>query len=172
MSLRSEYYTINNGGNAFILKIKEKDDEKGFIVKVYHNDENHYINENCLVDIYEVEEILVGKSELKCSTFISGYHGDQYDGNSILLKIRHNEYVYVGADIKTFKSKHPIISYESPVDNACCPYPYAIDEAYNYYLMIEDIIIKGYIPDSKYEEDPYSYYYDNFHKIKNDMEKF
>ena len=65
--------------------------------------------------------------------------------------------MYIGNSIKSFKSNTKIKDYVSPVGNSDIPYPYAVDENDDYYLMIEDVIVKN-VPD-EYKDDVYEYYY-------------
>uniref|UniRef100_A0A6C0C961 Uncharacterized protein n=1 Tax=viral metagenome TaxID=1070528 RepID=A0A6C0C961_9ZZZZ len=71
--------------------------------------------------------------------------------------MKDNEYIYIGSEIFSFNTIDKIIDYVSPVGNNDVPYPYAIDNNGNYYLLIENVILKGEI---KYE-DPYNYYYEH-----------
>jgi hypothetical protein len=78
-------------------------------------------------------------------------------GNSILLKINETTYIYVGHTIYSFKTKSPIAKYVSPIGNSDVPYPYAIDKNGEYYLLVEDVILKNVPNAQKYN--PYNYYY-------------
>ena len=68
--------------------------------------------------------------------FSLGY-GEKFDGNSILLKLSKNKYVYIGSLIYSFNAYNEITTFISPVGNNDVPYPYAIDEKNNYYLLSE-----------------------------------
>lgn len=115
-------------------------------------------NDNCLIDIYSPERIFIGKSPKNSMTEFSGGYGKSFDGNSILLHLKDNTYLYIGNCIYTFQSESKIIEYLSPVGNNDVPYPWAKDEDDNYYLLIENVMIKSnkLIDDF---EDPYQYYY-------------
>jgi hypothetical protein len=85
------------------------------------------------------------------------------NGTSLLVKKR-DEYIYIGANIKSFKAHDEIKTFYSPVGNAEVVYPYAVGDKYTY-LMVED----KYIPNEFLtKEDPYKQYYDfeNVYKIK------
>lgn len=160
----TEYYTLDNGAQPFIVKINKKE------VRIYINNPDYILSESYLVNTYQTEKIWIGKSPLNEMTEFSGGYGDRFDGNSILLKLEDNRYVYIGHKIKEFIHKAPIVEYVSPVGNSLSPYPYAIDKDNNYYLMVDDVIIKNYIPSSKYEENPYNFIYES--RISNNMEYF
>jgi hypothetical protein len=107
-----------------------------FIVNV--NKEIEVINKEKKVFRSSYEKIFVGKN-----------------GSSILVK-KPNEYVFIGAKIKSFKALDEIKTFHSPLDNASVVYPYAVGNKYTY-LMIED----KYIPNDVLEKgDPYKQYYD------------
>ena len=90
-------------------------------------------------------------------------------GNSILIYVNGNKYIYIGHEIYSFETAsgkdNEIIKYISPIGNNDVPYPYAISEK-NTYLMIEDVILDNqYLNDSRissdnqYKNDPYCLYY-------------
>lgn len=101
----------------------------------------------------------LGESPITDRTMFSGGHGNRFLGNSILIElnnnIRHN-YMFIGHVVFTFIANSKIIKYVSEVGNNDVPYPYAIDENNNFYLMIEDVMLQ--VP-YKYKHDPYMYYY-------------
>lgn len=83
---------------------------------------------------------------------------DDSKGNTFLIYFANvGEYMYIGNSyIKTFKTTRPIINYYSPVGNNDVPYPYAVDDKNNYYLMAEDAMLSR----SPTGVDVYQYYYD------------
>jgi hypothetical protein len=106
--------------------------------------------------------IKVLKSPKNKMTIHSTLYGKEFDGNSILCEISKLEYVYLGDIIMSFTSISPIVKYISPIGNSDVPYPFAIDSNKNYYLMIENVIIKSnnnnkYVFDKS--DEPYSVYY-------------
>lgn len=85
-------------------------------------------------------------------------YGTDGDGNSLLLHEEDLTYTFVGECVRRFKAIAPIVRYSSLIGNSDVPYPYAVDEFNNYYLMIENVIINSDLL-SKYA-DPYDYYYE------------
>jgi len=69
-------------------------------------------------------------------TEFSGGYCSEFDGNTILLHIKNNEYVHIYDIIISFTSNSKIIQYVSPVGNNDVPYPYAVDEHNNYYFFV------------------------------------
>lgn len=110
------------------------------------------------VGIYQPLKIFIGKSPLTPMTSFSGGYGKDFYGNSFLLQLSDNYYIYVGASIFIFNTFGKIIKYTSPVGNNDVPYPYAIDNLGNYYLFAERIIITK-TKDKPKDEDIYDYYY-------------
>jgi hypothetical protein len=68
-----------------------------------------------------------------CSRSVYG-QTQREDHNSILIKITDVEYVYVGSEIYSFKTKTPIINYYSPLGNNDVPYPVAYGENEVYFM--------------------------------------
>ena len=168
--MAESYQTLDNGGNPFTVKIE---DNKVSVYKNNCNEEGDYELE--FLNEYNPSHIFIGKSIVCPMTIFSGARDDpKFDGNSILLELDPNtlEYVYVGESIYKFKAYSKILSYVSPVGNSSVPYPYATDEFYNHYLMIENVVLEM---TEKFREklhegkDPYEYYYDN-HKIADNFE--
>ena len=125
----STYYTHDNGTTPFEVTIAGK----------YVTIHSYY---NLCDDIeYNAIEIFIGKSPKNKMTEINETYGDIYDGNSILLYIGENTYVFIGYIIFTFTSSNKIIDFVSPVKNNDSPYPYAIDTNGNIYLLVENVII-------------------------------
>lgn len=153
------YYILDN--YHYVFKVVTYTNK----LKIYESISYHkeYALQPCLY--YGYEKIFIGKSPYNIMTSYSGEFGEQYDGNTILIKVKNN-YIYIGSCIFEFTSLSPIKKYVSPVANNCVPYPYAIDENDNYYLMNEKVIISN-IP-SEYLNDPYNYYY-NIFLITTDM---
>jgi hypothetical protein len=83
------------------------------------------------------------------------------DGNTILLKIKKDRYVFIGWCIYEFLTKDDIKEYISPVGNSDVPYPVAIGEK-NVYFMLD----MRYVPISEFnsftkevKQNAYAYYY-------------
>ena len=114
-----------------------------------------------LVKIYKTKKIFIGKSPLIPMTKFSGGHGNKFNGNTILLQIEPNKYVFIGAYIYEFKIDDIINQYYSPVGNNDVPYPVALGSK-NSYFMLD----KTYVSNDKFKDlskknkiDLYSYYY-------------
>jgi len=155
---RNVFRIHDNGGTPFLVNY-DIDSER---VTIYSNDKK-------LLFEYFPLAVFIGKSPVNDMTLFSGGHGPKFDGNSILIKIDHLTYVFIGESIFSFTSYSEIINYVSPVGNSDVPYPYAVDDHDRYYLMIEDVVIQD-VP-SEHSDRPYEYYYERHYFTKNDGEK-
>ena len=176
------YHILDNSGHPFEVKVSEDN-----TVSIYENkdsEEDSYSSyKEEPFETYYPEKIFIGKSILNKMTEFSGARDNpKFDGNSILLELNSKklEYLCIGYEIYSFKSYAKIVEYFSPVGNSGVPYPYAIDELGNYYLMIEDIVLenndklkkaiqdkskikgpKNKIKKPEFPFNPYTYYYGN-----------
>ena len=146
------YYTHDNGGKPFKVQIHPNN-----VVDIYRQDDDAHDLYHFTLTVHP-QKVFVGKSRLNSMTKYSGGHGSEFDGNSILLELDSNTYEFIGNKIFTFTTLVKIVSYESPVGNNDVPYPYAIDEHGNIYLLLEDVVLK-YITELSTYSDPYKYYY-------------
>jgi len=155
------YYTDDNGGRPFKVEIENKN------VCIYKGNGDYDSDDDIdndgykFLKEYQPEKIFIGKSPLNRTTRFSGGHGPNFDGNSILLKLSDDMYLFIGQNIFSFKTSSEIVKYVSPVGNSDVPYPYAIDTNNNCYLMIESVVVSGIPAGFQDDDDPYDYYYGN-----------
>lgn len=98
-----------------------------------------YIN---LVKKYKVNKIFIGTSPLiKMTDFSRGY-GKYFDGNTILLLLSNNNYIYIENSIEQFKINDQIEHYYSFVGNNDIAYPMAIGKKNIYFFEYP----QGYLP--------------------------
>ena len=142
------YYIHHNGGRPYKVVIKDND------IVIFGEHEWGYDN-NPILGYFGVEQIFIGKSPFCSITHFSGGHGPDFDGNSILVNLDNDKYIWIGEEIKMFKPKSKIKKFVSPVGNSDVPYPYAIDSDNRYYLFIVNVCVKKY---SGSEYDIYNYY--------------
>lgn len=141
------YFTHFNGGRPYLVYIKNKN------VAIYNIPENVEINHTCsinnckwmyinLVKKYKAKNIFIGKSPKISMTNFSGGYGKKFDGNTILLELKNNNYIYIEYDIKKLKFNDKIKKYYSFVGNNDVPYPMAIGEKNVYFFTYP----RGYLP--------------------------
>ena len=140
---KDTYLTHFNGGRPFKVIIQPS------TVLVYDN----YGSDDKLPLVFtDIRKLFVGKSPLTAMTEFSGDYGKNFDGNSILLQTESLKYVFIGDTIYSFDAVANIVSYVSEVGNNDVPYPYAVDDQNNVYLMIEKVMVNNDINSS----DPYN----------------
>jgi hypothetical protein len=147
-NILQDYSIIDNGGEPFIVTINFAK-KKIFVYQIEHYDSGEMerpTETKELIYIAKYIDIFIGRSPLDNQNTI-GYRYDgqyeyEFDGNSILIETGENTYTYIGAEIYCFQSFSKINYYLSLVGPSCSPYPYAIDEDNNIYLMIEKISFK------------------------------
>lgn len=130
---RKTYFTHYNGGRPFKVCL-----QKHKTVLIYDNC-NH-----TLLHTIPYTRLFVGKCPLNTMTKFSGAHGKMFNGNSILLHTKNNEYTVISHEIFSFKTNNDkIVKYFSPIDNLDISRPFAIGKKYIYTLDITTN--KGYI---------------------------
>ena len=163
------WVTHDNGCQPFKV-IAKKNDSDLYDVRIYDNE--LVAKKKVPILTFEAAQVFVGKSVLNEMTENNGEYGPHLDGNSILLHLSNNLYVFIGSEIYSFRSFGKIISYHSPVGRNDVPYPHAVDEYGNMYLLIEDVVIQKNDDPMMNTDEPYYYYYDqnetiaDFHSIK------
>ena len=152
------YYTHANYNKPYKVICKNN-----YNISVYSSINNNE-NYDRLVLKLCVEDIFIGKSVLNDLTEFSGFHGEEYNGNSILLKINQLTYIYIGEEISMFNTNFPLVSYESPIGNNDVPYPYAVGDEYIYFLLEMTTVPREVIDLTR---DAYTQYYGHpFHDQK------
>jgi hypothetical protein len=139
MTRVTKYMIHDNGGRPFI--VEDTKSEKNVVVyktKYVEKGDNYEKRAKVLTTPYE--RIFIGDNLLKDP------HYEEVGwakGNSLLLQISSERYVYVGDCVFSFEpvDEDTIVKYYSPVGNNDVPYPYAVGKKY-VYLMWD----KSYYP--------------------------
>lgn len=140
------FYTHDNGGQPFKITI-----ENGNII----------ISKNMYDKSDDIKLI-----ELKNYVGIwIGYDATEYEfhGNSVLIKLNDDEYMFVGDTIYKFKTSEEITEYISYIGNNDVPYPIAYSKNFIYHMLNHQYIDKKYIniiPNIKNAEDIVINFYD------------
>jgi len=113
--------------------------------KLIYDEENHLITP---------EKIPAGEQEY-----------EPYPGNSILVNIKDNIYVYIGPEVYEFKTEDEIVKYFSPIGPNDVPYPYAVGTQYTYFMLEKQYVKNNVITEPK---DPYRNLY-NTYQLANGM---
>ena len=147
-----EYNTHSNYDHPYKVIINNNN-----LVRVFKSDK-------CILNVFP-QKVFIGKAGAsfnKVKSLVLKEPDAHFDRNTILLQMNDTTYIYIGCKIMSFNTNYQIISYNSPVGNNDVPYPYAVDSQNNYYLMIEDIILKNTNDVINFlinSNDPYEYYY-------------
>jgi hypothetical protein len=193
------YHTEDNSGTPFIVHISpDKKDVSVYTIPtkeeylfeddyIYFKPSEGFPPDNLLLYTkrlgkFRPKRVFIGASPKNSMTLFSGGHGNDFYGNTILLQVTNSEYIYIQSSIERFKVLAPIVKFVSPVGNNNVPYPFAVDEDGNYYLLAFSIIIKDFPENYIYSpsdcecppyvkekagKEPYQYY----HEMKSSDEK-
>ena len=137
MTVKS-YYIHDNGGRPFKVTINNK------AVSIYKNTAKYPEEDNydVLVKTVNVKEVFIGKSSGK--PYMADHtpaEAKQFIGNSILLELSANKYMYIGKEIYEFQTEDKIESYYSLIGNNDVPYPIALGTD-NIYFMLDNTYVK------------------------------
>ena len=124
------YHIHDNGGKPFKVVV----DNKNKIATIYKQDmaiEDDFAYEPKQSMKIKFIKIFVGNSPRTKMTEISGGFGPIFNGNSLLLLIKKDTYIFIGYKISQFIYDIPIVKYVSPVGRSDVPYPYAVDRDNN-----------------------------------------
>ena len=85
-------------------------------------------------------------------------------GNSVLIRLSGNTYVYIGDSIYSFKPDETITEYYSNVGNNCVPYPVGVSKSYVYFMLDKVYVERTEFPEvdfsnSEQVADIYSQFY-------------
>jgi hypothetical protein len=162
------YFTHNNGDRKFLVYIGKE-------VSIYRKSDKYEIDSTDysknakdnrwmyikLVARYNPLKVFLGKSLKTEMTKISGGYGKEFDGNTILINVTKNKYVFIGDIIYKFTTTDNIEELISPIGNNLVSYPVAFGENNIYFLLDNTYIPKNKIHkyNKKFKEDAYAYYY-------------
>lgn len=123
-SRRKKYITCDNGTHPYMIVVN-KDKICVYLACIKNKDySKEYYDE-----LFFTLTKFVG--------YWSGYDSSEYKmhHNSILIKLDKYQYMFIGHTIYTFKAKHKIIDFITPMGNNDVPYPIAYDEGYIYFML-------------------------------------
>jgi len=149
---KKTYRTLDNGGRPFLVTVAGKHLTVHKIDDDWNPDYNPKIkikNSDYKENVFETnfQQIFIG-SDPKA---VDGL------GNSILIRVSGNQYVHIGINIFSFKTKERLIGYASPIGKARVTYPYAVGPKYTY-VMSEQIKLLNTAVE---HNEPYDTYYNN-----------
>jgi hypothetical protein len=166
-----------NDGNKYISK-KDKNGVYRWIKIADKNIKSYFIHDNGerpfkvdvsdnIVEIYKrrsVENNIDYSERIKKFTVKEVYIGQSPygKGNSILLNVSRNKYIYIGHKIYEFTIEDKFEAYYSVIGNNDVPYPVLLGSKYVYFMLdyvyISRDLFKAKMNASEWA-DAYSYYY-------------
>lgn len=157
------YIPSYNGERSYKVII---DGNVVYINRLYTDDNEKITGEEPLLKVH-AKRVFVGTSAIEKNIYVD-YTGLRYDGNTILLQLNNNKYIYVCSTIYSFTSKNTIIEYVSPISNNEVPCPYAMDVDGRMYLVENrKILLNENVSDiiKSHYNNPYNYLW--WHSEKN-----
>jgi hypothetical protein len=158
------YLIHDNGGRPFRVEVSGK------TVAIYEGTlpegENEYDNMvyNDLLKKVTVKAVYIGKSTCDKAAYITDECGEEADGNTILLHVSGNRYMFVGPEIYEFTMEDDFVAFYSQLGNNDVPYPIVLGSRYVYLMLDGDHsyipreLFKGPMNDIEWG-DAYAYYY-------------
>jgi hypothetical protein len=148
-----------NKNNIFIYKKSKNIDSANYDI---NSNKNKWMYIDLVKKYNSVTKIFIGKSILNRTTKFSKGYGPSFDGNSILVQLSKNRYLYIGSEIYEFiLTNDTVIYYFSSVGNNDLPYPVIIGNNNIYFMLDKTLIAKNKLPLLTNTElsNVYSYYY-------------
>lgn len=139
------YNIYDDGGIPFKVKIDDK------VIKIFKNNNGNY---SSFAEITNYQKVFIGNDK----------NNPQFAGNTILVNVKYNEYIFISGAIISFQSINKINSFVSGRQKGGSPYPYAKDVNNNIYLFQDLTIIKNnssFQAETTQYKDPYDYYYNH-----------
>ena len=124
---RGVYDVHNNGGRPF---------------RVYVNGPAVSVYKGVIVDdagTYAYDQLVLKVRAKKA--YVGGKGADA--GNSVLLHLSGNKYLYIGAEIYAFQMEDRVDAYFSLLGNSDVPYPVVLGTTYAYFMLPAD---RCYVP--------------------------
>lgn len=146
------YKIHDNGGVPFVVGLARN--EATVYSQMYDEEKKKYVKEKELFSV-PYTRAFIGDNKLGVKGYVQK---GKYKGNTILLHLDKNDYIFIGSEILKFKTSDSanILDYFSPVGNSDVPYPYAISET-KVYLLDDKVVLPVEMIDVK--KDAYEQYY-------------
>ena len=129
-----KYYIHNNGGRPYKVIITSKE---AYIYECVYTEDD-----KCNYDKLVKKYIIINK-------YIGKHPKNKYIGNSIILQLSKNKYVYIGHKVYEFSINDTIIKYYSIVGNSDVPYPVLLGESKVYFMLDCESVDKKYFDETE-----------------------
>ena len=156
-----KYFIHDNYSKPYLVIIKD------FTAEIYKSNNNiDNPKYDKLYKKYKFIKKFIGKSSgLSKGCSHKKEESKLFNGNTILLQLTQNKYVYISKIIYEFKINEKVKKYYSPVGNNDIPYPIILTEKYIYFMLDRQKILLDNIKIKDYE-DAYSSFYNIHNKLK------
>jgi hypothetical protein len=148
--IKNTYFTHDNGGRPFMVVIKGKGIEIYKLPKTYNYNIVPSIRDYTkLIKSYKnVNKIFIGGKKW------SNISNNNFElGNTILVNLKNNKYLFIGNSIYEFETKDIIKEYYSPIYGSDISYPIGVSSKYVYFIGIDNI----YFPKKNFKDFPKKY---------------
>jgi hypothetical protein len=147
-TVKGNYITQYNGGYPYLVNIMSNNVKISVIGPDFLWEDDPKPNDytKLIKEYKNVKQIFIGKSPLNKMTKFSGGHGKRWDGNTILLHVKGNQYVFICDKIMEFNASDEIYEHISPVGNSGVPYPISIGSEYVYFWTEGEYIPRDKFP--------------------------
>jgi hypothetical protein len=147
-TVKGNYITQYNGGYPYLVNIMSNNVKISVIGPDFLWEDDPKPNDytKLIKEYKNVKQIFIGKSPVIKMTKSSGGHGKRWDGNTILLHVKGNQYVFICDKIMEFNASDEIYEHISPVGNSGVPYPISIGSEYVYFWTEGEYIPRDKFP--------------------------
>lgn len=160
------YLIHDNGGRPFRVTYSGgKGDYKVEVYKKSTRDDEEDDTYSKLIANFSALNIHIGKSSgTSDACDHSKKDAPKFDGNSIVLHLTGQDYVYIGHMIYTFSLQEgdEFDTYYSPVGRNDVPYPVLLGKQNVYFMLDKKYVPREKFPKNQNWEDAYDIYYGNF----------
>lgn len=158
---KSKHYDVHdNGGRPFRVFI---DGLKVSIYKDINKDWEKPADYSKLIKALTVKEVHVGKSTgLADNAVHRPSEAKHFIGNSLLLQLSGNKYIYIGSEIYEFTMEDKYESYFSMIGRNDVPYPVILGSENVYFMLYKCYVPRSNFPAIKTKvqwENAYAYFY-------------
>ena len=144
------YLTHNNGARTYFIQIINNNK-----IIIRRNDDNDGTY-NEIIKKYNVIKIIAGKG----IGIFTASESKKFDGNTVLLQLTKNKYVYIGDKIYEFIMLDEFKKYHSLLGNSDVPYPVLIGTEYIYFMLDGLYVLKELVKtDNNDYENAYGIFY-------------
>lgn len=141
------YQVHDNGGRPFTVLVDEQVRGRVRVFNTRTRKDASGFPEYCGPDVYlrkppRADELVLAWENLariwvaQCPSLYAGE--SESIGNSLLLALpdsgNGHEYIHIGYNVFRFRTREPVIDFESPIDNNDVPYPAALSENEGFFL--------------------------------------